>query len=86
MVVGVGRLTEMVQFSAFELFYNEKNLRGSLYGSANVRVDFHRLLRLWKYGKLDLEGMISRRIGIDEVNDSFRAMQSGEVIRSVIEF
>jgi S-(hydroxymethyl)glutathione dehydrogenase/alcohol dehydrogenase len=85
-VVGVGRLTETVQFNAFELFYNEKNLKGSMYGSANVRVDFHRLLRLWKAGKLDLEGMISRRIPLDDVNDAFRAMQAGEVIRSVIEF
>lgn len=85
-VVGVGKMTEMVQFSAFELFFNEKNLKGSMYGSANVRTDFDRLLRLWRQGKLDLEGMISRRIKVDDVNDAFRAMQAGEVIRSVIEF
>lgn len=85
-VVGVGKMTEMVQFSAFELFFNEKNLKGSMYGSANVRTDFDRLLRLWRQGKLDLEGMISRRIKVDEVNDAFRAMQAGEVIRSVIQF
>ena len=85
-IVGVGKMTEMVQFSAFELFFNEKNLKGSMYGSANVRTDFNRLLRLWKQGKLDLEGMISRRIKVDDVNDAFRAMQAGEVIRSVINF
>ncbi|MBM4265645.1 MAG: Zn-dependent alcohol dehydrogenase [Deltaproteobacteria bacterium] len=85
-IVGVGRLTEVVQFSAFELFFHEKNLKGSMYGSANVRVDFDRLLRLWRQGKLDLEGMISRRIKVDDVNGAFRAMQAGEVIRSVIEF
>ena len=85
-IVGVGKLTEMVQFSAFELFFNEKNLKGSMYGSANVRTDFDRLLRLWRQGKLDLEGMISRRIKVDDVNEAFRAMEAGEVIRSVIEF
>ena len=85
-VVGVGRLDQHVQFSAFELFYNDKNLKGSMYGGANVRVDFPKLLRLWKAGKLDLEGMITRRIKIDEVNEAFRAMQAGEVIRSVIDF
>jgi S-(hydroxymethyl)glutathione dehydrogenase/alcohol dehydrogenase len=85
-IVGVGRMTEKVEFNAFELFYNEKNLKGSMFGSANVRVDFERLLRLWKYGKLDLEGMISRRIQLPEVNEAFRAMQQGEVIRSVIEY
>jgi S-(hydroxymethyl)glutathione dehydrogenase/alcohol dehydrogenase len=85
-VVGVGRSEEQVQFSAFELFYGDKSLKGSMYGSANVRVEFHRLLRLWKNGKLDLEGMITRRIAIEDVNEAFRAMQAGEVIRSVIDF
>jgi S-(hydroxymethyl)glutathione dehydrogenase/alcohol dehydrogenase len=85
-VVGVGRMSEKVEFSAFELFFNEKNLKGSMYGSANVRLDFDRLLRLWKYGKLDLEGMISRRIKLEEINDAFRAMQAGEGVRSVITY
>jgi S-(hydroxymethyl)glutathione dehydrogenase/alcohol dehydrogenase len=85
-VVGVGRLDQQVTLSAFELFYAEKTLRGSMYGSANVRVDFHRLLRLWKAGKLDLEGMITRRMPLEDVNEAFRAMQAGEVVRSVLTF
>ena len=85
-VVGVGRLEQQVTFNAFELFYTDKNLRGSMYGSANVRTFMPKLLRLWKAGKLDLESMISRRIQIDEINDAFSAMQEGKVIRSVIDF
>jgi S-(hydroxymethyl)glutathione dehydrogenase/alcohol dehydrogenase len=85
-VVGVGRMDQKIEFTAFELFYGDKSLKGSMYGGANVRVDFDRLLRLWKAGKLDLEGMISRRIKLDEVNEAFRAMQAGEVIRSVIDY
>ncbi len=85
-IVGVGRLDQKVEFSAFELFYADKTLRGSMYGSANVRTFMPQLLRLWKQGKLDLEGMVSRRIKLDEVNDAFRAMLEGEVIRSVIDF
>jgi Zn-dependent alcohol dehydrogenase len=30
--------------------------------------------------------MISRRIKIEDVNEAFRAMQAGEVIRSVIDY
>jgi S-(hydroxymethyl)glutathione dehydrogenase/alcohol dehydrogenase len=85
-IVGVGRLDQMVQFSAFELFYGDKTLRGSMYGSANVRTFMPELLRLWQAGKLDLESMITRRIKLDEVNSAFEAMQKGEVIRSVIEY
>jgi S-(hydroxymethyl)glutathione dehydrogenase/alcohol dehydrogenase len=85
-IVGVGRPEEMVQFSAFELFFSEKNLVGSYYGGADVRSDFHKLLRLYKQGKLDLEGMITRRIKIDEINPALEAVRKGEVIRQVIEF
>jgi len=69
----------------FELFYDEKTIKGSYYGSADVRSDFHRLLGLWRAGKLDLEGMITRRIGRDGINDDIEALRKGEVIRSVIE-
>lgn len=84
-VVGAGRMDAQVSFSAFELFYSEKALLGSVYGSADVRTDFHRLLRLWRSGQLDLEGLISRRCGIDGINEAFDAMKNGEVIRTVIE-
>ena len=47
---------------------------------------FARLLRLWRTGRLDLEGMISVRSGLDGINEAFRAMKAGEVIRTVIEF
>ena len=85
-VVGAGGLEDMVQFSAFELFYMEKKLLGSIYGSADVRREFPRLLNLWRHGRLDLEGMITRRVPLDEVNEAFDAMRSGEVIRQVINF
>lgn len=85
-IVGAGPMDEMLQFSAFELFFAEKRLTGSYYGSGNVRTDFHRLLRLWRTGRLDLEGMITRRIGLDGIDDAFEAMERGEGIRTLIEF
>jgi S-(hydroxymethyl)glutathione dehydrogenase/alcohol dehydrogenase len=85
-IVGVGRIEETLEFSAFEFFYADKTLRGSLYGSSNVRTFMPELLRLWRADKLDLESMITRRIKLDEVNEAFRAMQAGEVIRTVIDF
>ncbi|WP_419918070.1 Zn-dependent alcohol dehydrogenase [Candidatus Poriferisocius sp.] len=85
-IVGVGRLEEMVSFNAFELFYNEKTLVGSYYGGTDARTDFHRLLRLWKHGKLDLERMITRRITLDEINPALEAVRNGEVVRQVVEF
>ncbi len=84
-IVGVGASDQQVTFNAFELFFNEKVLRGTIYGSADVRVEFPRLLRLWKAGRLDLEGMISKRGSLDDVNTAFDDMKAGRVIRTVLE-
>lgn len=84
-VVGVGGFDKTVEFNLFELFFDEKSIKGSYYGSSDVRRDFNRLLRLWKAGKLDLEGMITHRTDLDGVNDAIQRMIRGEVVRSVIE-
>ncbi len=85
-IVGVGRMEQMVEFSAFELFYMEKALKGSIYGSADVRREFPRLLNLWKTGRLDLEGMITNTVKLENLQDAFDAMVSGEVIRQIVTF
>jgi S-(hydroxymethyl)glutathione dehydrogenase/alcohol dehydrogenase len=84
-VVGAGSGTSRVEFNMFELFFQEKTIKGSYYGSADVRRDFHRLLRLWRAGKLDLDGMVTKRLRLDDINDAIDALRRGEAIRSVIE-
>jgi S-(hydroxymethyl)glutathione dehydrogenase/alcohol dehydrogenase len=73
-----------VTFGGFGLFYEEKRVLGCVYGSAQVRRDFPRFVDLVETGRLEIADMVSRRIGLDDVNEAFRAMQAGEVIRSVI--
>jgi S-(hydroxymethyl)glutathione dehydrogenase/alcohol dehydrogenase len=84
-IVGVGRAEQMIEFNAFELFFMEKTLMGTIYGSADVRVDFHRLLRLWRAGRLDLDGMITKRAKLTDINQAFDDMKAGRVIRTVID-
>lgn len=83
-VVGMPRFDTTVTLPGFSLFYDEKRILGCMYGSAQVRRDFPRLISLAENGRLDLGTMVSRRITLDDVNDAFRAMDAGEVIRSVI--
>ncbi len=85
-IVGAGNMADMVMFSAFELFYMEKAIIGSWFGSADVRRDFPRLLHLWRQGKLDLEGLISQRIDLSDIGAAFDALERGEVVRSVVQF
>jgi S-(hydroxymethyl)glutathione dehydrogenase/alcohol dehydrogenase len=83
-VVGVPRFDQTIDIPSMPLILSEKRVLGTVYGSAQVNRDFPRLIGLVEQGKLDLGDMVSRRIKLDEINDAFKAMQAGEVIRSVI--
>jgi len=85
-IVGAGRADATVEFTPFELLFDGKQMAASLYGSADVRRDYHRLLGLWRAGRLDLEGMITRRITLDDVPGALEALGSGEVVRQVVSY
>jgi S-(hydroxymethyl)glutathione dehydrogenase/alcohol dehydrogenase len=61
-----------------------KTIRGCVYGATDPRRDFPEMVRLHRAGRLDLAALVTRRIALEEVDDAFRAMQAGEVARSVI--
>jgi S-(hydroxymethyl)mycothiol dehydrogenase len=46
--------------------------------------DFPKLAAYAAEGKLDLAGMVSKRIALDDVPQAFEDMEAGEVIRSVV--
>jgi S-(hydroxymethyl)glutathione dehydrogenase/alcohol dehydrogenase len=83
-VVGAGRADQQVEFSPFELLFEGKRILSSMYGSANPRRDYGRLLGLWRAGRLDLTGMISHRLRLDDVDQALGALGRGDVIRQVI--
>jgi S-(hydroxymethyl)glutathione dehydrogenase / alcohol dehydrogenase len=85
-IVGAGSSDSHVEFNCFELFFMEKKLLGSYYGSADVRTEFNRLIRLWKTGRLDLEGMISNRMDLSRAQEAFEALKKGEIIRQILTF
>jgi S-(hydroxymethyl)glutathione dehydrogenase/alcohol dehydrogenase len=85
-VVGAGGFDDKVSFTAAELLFEGKNILSSLYGGSDLRYDVGRLVALWRSGRLDLEGLISRRIKFDELNDAVAALTKGDVIRQVVTF
>jgi S-(hydroxymethyl)glutathione dehydrogenase/alcohol dehydrogenase len=85
-LVGAGSPSEEVTFTAFELFVGAKTMVGCVYGSTDPDRDFPPMVDMVTRGTIDAEGMVSRRIGLDDINDAFRAMEAGEVVRSVIVF
>ena len=83
-IVGAGRADQQVEFTPFELLFDGKKMLASLYGTADVRRDYARLLGLWRAGRLDLEGMITHRLKLDDLDQGLAALGQGDVIRQVI--
>ena len=84
--VGIPNMMAEVSIPAAMIALENKSIVGTLYGSANVRTDMVKFVELAKKGDLQLQKMVSRRIKLEEINDAFRAMLEGEVIRSVIDY
>ena len=55
-------------------------------GSNRFRIDIPRYLELYRRGRLRLDEMVTRRGRLEDVNEAFRAMQAGEVARTVLTF
>lgn len=86
-LVGVPPMDVMLTFNAaFTFLYLNKTIKGCWYGSADVQRDVPKLIGLWQDGSLKLDELISREISVEDVNQAFADMQSGEVARSVISY
>jgi S-(hydroxymethyl)glutathione dehydrogenase / alcohol dehydrogenase len=67
-------------------FLTEKRIQGCMMGSNRFPIDMPRFVDFYMAGKLKLDEMISRRIKLDQVNEAFTEMKTGEIARSVIVF
>lgn len=86
-LVGVPSMDVMLELPAFfGVVLMSKTIKGCWYGSSNVQQDVPKLLDLYRKGDLLLDELISRTITVDDINEAFEAMKSGEVARSVIEY
>jgi S-(hydroxymethyl)glutathione dehydrogenase/alcohol dehydrogenase len=62
----------------------EKQIVGTIFGSANIRYDIPHLLRLYDEGQLDLDTMVTRTYKLEEVNQGYADMLDGKNIRGVM--
>ena len=86
MVVGITPTTAEVTVPSLSLVYEERVLTGSLYGSAAPKTDIPRLIDLYRAGSLMLDELLTRSYPIEEINQAYDALQSGETLRSVVTF
>jgi S-(hydroxymethyl)glutathione dehydrogenase/alcohol dehydrogenase len=67
-------------------FINEKRLIGSRMGSNRFRIDMPAYIELYRQGRLKLDELVTRVAPLEQVNEAFRAVRTGEVTRTVLRF
>ena len=69
------------------LLVTEKHIIGSLGGSSVPERDVPRLLDWYRAGRLDLDGLVSARYGIDDINQATEDLAAGRIRgRAIIDF
>ena len=79
-------LETSIDLSAVMLTLFERQLVGSLFGSANPRQAIPELLELYAMGQLDLDGLVTRTYPLEGINDGYDDMRAGRNIRGVLVF
>ena len=82
-VPGTGPTLELPLQKFFDL---GGSLRVSWYGDCLPTRDFPMLANWYKQGTLLLDEVVTRKIGLEETEEAFHAMERGETLRSVIQF
>jgi alcohol dehydrogenase len=71
---------------AVTLVAEERTVKGSYIGSCVPSRDVPRYIALYRAGKLPVNKLMSARIGLDDINQAFDRLASGEAVRQVIVF
>jgi alcohol dehydrogenase (nicotinoprotein) len=71
-------------FRAGMLIGYHRQIRGALAGDSNLMYDIPKLLNLYKSGQLKLDELVTRKYGLDEINQAYQDLRDGKNIRGVI--
>ena len=83
-LVGVPTPDMKIELPLLEVFGRGGSLKSSWYGDTLPERDFPMLIDLYLQGRLNLDGFVSEKIGLGDVEEAFHKMERGEVLRSVV--
>lgn len=85
-VVGIGGKDDQVAFSPLELFNFARTLSVCVYGNSDPARELPVLAEHVRTGALDLDALVTDRIGLDGIPEAFERMRAGRGGRSLIIF
>ena len=85
-LVGLTAFEARASFGVYPLVDGARRILGSNYGFADPAVDFPRYAALHLAGRLPIDRLIDRRIGLDDLEPAFDRLRSGQGLRQVVVF
>lgn len=85
-VIGLAPDGVTAPIDMIDLVRGQKTLMGSFYGSTSPHETFDKLLDFYLKGKIDVEGLVTRRYHLDDINKGFDGFINGEDGRGIIPF
>ncbi|MEJ9078253.1 S-(hydroxymethyl)mycothiol dehydrogenase [Gordonia malaquae] len=84
-LVGVPTPEMRLEMPLVDFFSRGGALKSSWYGDCLPERDFPMLVDLHLQGRLPLDKFVTERIAIDGVDEAFKSMEAGKVLRSVVQ-
>jgi alcohol dehydrogenase len=84
-LIGIPRPDAVLSLPAATIPRMERRVLGSIYGSSKPERDFPDTLEHYRAGRLPLDRLVSHRLPLEDAEQGFRLMQSGEALRVVLE-
>ncbi|MDP3279816.1 MAG: S-(hydroxymethyl)glutathione dehydrogenase/class III alcohol dehydrogenase [Nitrosomonas sp.] len=82
-IIGVAEAGAEISTRPFQLVTGRK-WEGSAFGGARGRTDVPKIVDWYMEGKIDIDSLITHTLTLDNINEGFNLMKSGESIRSVV--
>ncbi|MDO9005658.1 MAG: S-(hydroxymethyl)glutathione dehydrogenase/class III alcohol dehydrogenase [Aquabacterium sp.] len=82
-IIGVAEAGAEISTRPFQLVTGRK-WEGSAFGGARGRTDVPKIVDWYMDGKINIDDLITHKLSLDQINEGFDLMKSGESIRSVV--
>jgi S-(hydroxymethyl)glutathione dehydrogenase/alcohol dehydrogenase len=84
-IIGVAGAGQEIRTRPFQLVTG-RVWKGTAFGGARGRTDVPRIVDWYMDGKISIDPLITHRLPIERINETFDLMHAGESIRSVVTF
>jgi NDMA-dependent alcohol dehydrogenase len=85
-IVGMAAMAVRAPITPYMMALQEKCLKGTMYGSVRPDLDFPKLVDLYMQRRLKVDELVSRTYKLEEINEGFAALRTGQVARGVVTF